>query len=103
MKMSAQTDTVIEHMNDVFALLKNPNVRAMLSTLRAHGGTSVTMLTVLHRMSQPNVSFYLRRLKRANVVNMTRDGARHIYYIADTPEARFVKLVLDYLHEVGAI
>jgi DNA-binding transcriptional ArsR family regulator len=89
--------------DELFSLLKNPNIRLMLNTLRVHGGMSVTMLAKMHNLPQPNVSFYLKRLKRVNVLNMTHDGTRHIYYITDTPEARFVKLVLDYLHEVNAI
>jgi DNA-binding transcriptional ArsR family regulator len=96
-------NTVIEHMNDVFTLLKNPKVRVMLNAMRLHGGMSVTTLSEVAGVSQPNVSFYMKRLKRAGVVEMTRIGARHIYYLANSAEARFVKWILDYLTMYGYV
>ena len=52
---------------------------SLLNTIRNYGEIKVTDLYVEHRLEQSGVSQHLAILRKANIVNTTRDG-KCIYY-----------------------
>jgi DNA-binding transcriptional ArsR family regulator len=77
-------------MESVFAILAEPNRRAILSLLAA-SQQSVGELERRLRMPQPAVSKHLRVLREAGVVEATVDAQRRLYRLKPEP-----------LHEVDA-
>src|SRR5262250_1052514 len=77
-------------MESVFAVLAEPNRRAILSLLAA-SQQSVGELERRLRMPQPAVSKHLRVLREAGVVEATVDAQRRLYRLKPEP-----------LHEVDA-
>lgn len=77
-------------MESVFALIAEPNRRAILSLLAA-SQQSVGELERRLRMPQPAVSKHLRVLREAGVVEATVDAQRRLYRLKPEP-----------LHEVDA-
>src|SRR5690349_1389266 len=77
-------------MESVFAIIAEPNRRAILSLLAA-SQQSVGELERRLRMPQPAVSKHLRVLREAGVVEATVDAQRRLYRLKPEP-----------LHEVDA-
>ena len=71
-------------MESAFAILAEPNRRAMLSLL-ATSERSVGELEHQLRMSQPSVSKHLRVLREAGFVESRVDGQRRVYRLRHEP------------------
>src|ERR1044072_7094609 len=71
-------------MESVFAILAEPNRRAILSLL-ASSQQSVGELERRLRMPQPAVSKHLRVLREAGIVEATVDAQRRLYRITPEP------------------
>jgi DNA-binding transcriptional ArsR family regulator len=68
----------------VFAIIAEPNRRAILSLL-ASSEQSVGEIERRLRMSQPTVSKHLRVLREAGVVEATIDAQRRVYRVNPKP------------------
>jgi DNA-binding transcriptional ArsR family regulator len=68
----------------VFAIIAEPNRRAILSLL-ASSEQSVGDIERRLRMSQPTVSKHLRVLREAGVVEATIDAQRRVYRVNPKP------------------
>ena len=71
-------------MESVFAIIAEPNRRAILSLL-ASSEQSVGEIERRLRMSQPTVSKHLRVLREAGVVEATIDAQRRVYRVNPKP------------------
>lgn len=71
-------------MESVFAIIAEPNRRAILSLL-ASSEQSVGDIERRLRMSQPTVSKHLRVLREAGVVEATIDAQRRVYRVNPEP------------------
>ena len=75
-------------MESAFAIIAEPNRRAILSLLvtsRQADGIGVGEIERRLRMPQPTVSKHLRVLREAGLVEATVDAQRRLYHL--TPEA----------------
>ncbi len=71
-------------MESVFAIISEPNRRAILGLLAA-SQLSVGELQQQLRMPQPTVSKHLRVLRDAGFVEVTVDGQRRLYRLNPAP------------------
>ena len=76
-------------------LVANPTTRAILRAIRKDGGMSVTSIQRHVGTSQPNISAALKRMYSLGILERESVGVRHIYYLADTPDARLVMTIID--------
>src|SRR5215468_6056089 len=74
----------IKLMESVFAIIAEPNRRAILSLL-VSSQQSVGEIERRLRMSQPMVSKHLRVLRDAGVVESTVDAQRRLYRVRPEP------------------
>jgi DNA-binding transcriptional ArsR family regulator len=74
----------IKHMETAFAIIAEPNRRAILSLL-ASSQQSVGEIERRLRMSQPTVSKHLRVLREAGFVESTVDAQRRLYRLNAEP------------------
>ena len=80
-------------------LVANPTTRAILRAIRKDGGMSVTSIQRHVGTSQPNISAALKRMYSLGILERESVGVRHIYYLADTPDARLVMTIIDLISE----
>jgi DNA-binding transcriptional ArsR family regulator len=104
MKPTASTRRLIEKSGEVAALfggLSHPvrlQILCCLMESQKGGGAgerSVSELTGFCEISQPEMSQFLSRMKKENLVQSRRDGNRVLYSIADPNLASLLQTVKD--------
>src|SRR5947199_6625405 len=75
---------ILKPMESVFAILAEPNRRAILSLL-VSSHQSVGQIERQLRMPQPTVSKHLRVLREAGFVESTVDAQRRLYWLKPEP------------------
>lgn len=78
----------------VFGLLSS-TVRLHLLWLLADGGQDVTTLAEATGQSVATVSHHLGKLKLARIVDVSRDGKRRVYVLADAQVVDLVRVALQ--------
>jgi DNA-binding transcriptional ArsR family regulator len=80
---------------DAFAVIADPTRRRILDTLR-DGAADVGTLVARLGISQPLVSKHLGVLRGAGTVNVTVDGKRRVYRLAQDPLPAVLAWVTPY-------
>jgi len=80
---------------DAFAVIADPTRRRILDTLR-DGATDVGTLVARLGISQPLVSKHLGVLRDAGSVDVTVDGKRRVYRLAEDPLPAVLAWVTPY-------
>jgi DNA-binding transcriptional ArsR family regulator len=87
----------IRHMESAFAIIAEPNRRAILSLLAASEQSVGDIEERLH-MPQPSVSKHLRVLREAGFVEMRVDAQRRLYRIRPEPLMQVDEWLAQFRH-----